>query len=470
MNFITGKHLSRRTFLRGSGASVALPFLDAMAPAGRAFRDPAEDFTRMVAIYEAMGCAGGNDWGDSQYLFAPAKIGRDFEIGEQSQLKPLEAYKDYMTVVSQLDCRMAEPFKAEEIGGDHDRTTAVFLTQSHPLQTEADVFCGKSIDQIHADRYGQETAMPSLELTVSRIDRSCAYNYHCAYTFSAAWRTPTDPLPAIREPRSVFEQLFGAGHSAVDRVNRLRKNRSVLDFIAGELADLKRTLGATDRLALDEYSTHLRELERRIGLVEAQNSSGEERAMPEAPTGIPDRWEEHMELMFDLQVLALQADLTRVITLIAGVDQENRTHPESGTNKSWHGASHHGNVPADILDYNKINTYRMSQMAYLLEKMKTTTDAGVPLLDKTAIVWGSSMGDPNLHNHRRCPLVLFGKANGALEGNMHIRAPQGTPMANAFVSLMQSIGHEDFSHVGDSTGELALRYSSMPTTASEAGA
>ncbi len=470
MHYITGKHLSRRTFLRGSGASVALPFLDAMAPAGRAFRDPAEGFTRMVGIYEAMGCAGGNDWGDSQYLFAPAKIGRDFELGEQNQLKPLEAYKDYMTVVSQLDCRMAEPFKAEEIGGDHDRTTAVFLTQSHPLQTEADVFCGKSIDQIHADRFGQETAMPSLELTVSRIDRSCAYNYHCAYTFSVAWRTPTDPLPAIREPRAVFEQLFGAGHSAADRVNRLRKNRSVLDFIAGELADLKRTLGATDRLALDEYSTHLRELERRIGLVEAQNSSGEERAMPEAPTGIPDRWEEHMELMFDLQVLALQADLTRVITLIAGVDQENRTHPESGTNKSWHGASHHGNVPADILDYNKINTYRTAQLAYLLEKMKTTTDAGVPLLDKTAIVWGSSMGDPNLHNHRRCPLVLFGKANGALEGNMHIRAPQGTPMANAFVSLMQSIGHDDFSHIGDSTGELALRYANTPGTTLEAGA
>ena len=177
-----------------------------------------------------------------------------------------------------------------------------------------------------------------------------------------------------------------------------------------------------------------------------------------------------MELMFDLQVLALQADLTRVITLIAGVDQENRTHPESGTNKSWHGASHHGNVPADILDYNKINTYRTAQLAYLLEKMKTTTDAGVPLLDKTAIVWGSSMGDPNLHNHRRCPLVLFGKANGALEGNMHIRAPQGTPMANAFVSLMQSIGHDDFSHIGDSTGELALRHANTPGTTLEAGA
>ena len=468
MNFITGKHLSRRTFLRGSGASVALPFLDAMSPAGRAFRDPADGFTRFVGIYEAMGCAGGNDWGDTQHLFAPEKIGRDFEIGPQSQLKPLEAYRDYMTVISQTDCRMAEPFKAEEIGGDHDRTTAVFLTQSHPLQTEADVYIGKSIDQMHADRFGQDTAMPSLELSVSRMDRSCAYNYHCAYTFAMAWRSPTEPLPNILEPRVVFEQLFGAGNSAADRAGRLRKNRSVLDFIASELADLKRQLGATDRLALDEYATHLRELERRIGLVEAQNSSGEERQMPEAPSGIPDRWEEHMELMFDLQVLALQADLTRVITLISGVDQENRTHPESGTNVSWHGASHHSNVPSAILDYNKINTYRLSQMAYFLEKMKNTMEGDRSLLDKTAIVWGSSMGDPNLHNHRRCPLIFFGKANGALEGNLHIRAPQGTPMANAMVSLMQSIGHDDFSALGDSTGELSLTYP-KGTSAAEAG-
>src|SRR5690606_25639337 len=218
MNFITGKHLSRRTFLRGTGASVALPFLDAMAPAGRMFRDPAEGVTRMIAIYEAMGCAGSNDWGDSQYLFAPSKTGKGFELSSQNMLKPLEAYQDYMTIVSNTDCRMAEPFKAEEIGGDHDRTTAVFLTQAHPLQTEADVYAGKSIDQVHADRFGQDTAMPSLELTVSRIDRSCAYNYHCAYTFSMAWRTPTDPLPTMIEPRSVFEQLFGAGNSAADRV------------------------------------------------------------------------------------------------------------------------------------------------------------------------------------------------------------------------------------------------------------
>jgi hypothetical protein len=372
-------------------------------------------------------------------------------------LKPLEAYTDYLTIVSQTDCRMAEPFKAEEIGGDHDRSTAVFLTQAHPLQTQADVYCGKSLDQLHAEKFGQDTPLPSLEMAVSRIDRSCAYNYHCAYTHTMAWKSATEPLPAVREPRTVFEQLFGAGDSLTDRADRLRTNRSLLDWITSEIAGLKRQLGATDRLALDEYMTNMRELERRIQLVEAQNSTGEERAMPEAPSGIPNTWEEHMQLMFDLQVLALQADLTRSITFIQGVDQENRTHPESGTNKSWHGASHHGNVPNSIMDYNLINTYRLSQLGYLLDQMKNTLDAGVPLLDKSVVVWGSSMGDPNLHNHRRCPLLFAGKANGALEGNIHVRAPQGTPMSNAMVSLMQAIGHSDFTSLGDSTGELALR-------------
>jgi hypothetical protein len=469
MSFITGKHLPRRTFLRGAGASIGLPFLDAMVPAGRAWRDPAEGFTRMVAVYEAMGCAGGNDWGDSQHLFAPAKLGRDFEIGPQSQLKPLEAYRDYLTVVSQTDCRMAEPFSAEEIGGDHDRCTAVFLTQAHPLQTEADAYVGKSIDQMHADRFGQDTVLPSLELTVSRTDRSCGYNYHCAYTFSMAWRSPTEPLPAILEPRVVFEQLFGAGDTAKDRAIRLRANRSMLDWVVTELADMKRQLGSTDRIALDQYATHIRELERRIQLIEAQNGSGEERAMPEAPSGVPDSWDEHMRLMFDLQVLALQADLTRVISIITGVDEENRTHPESGTNASWHGASHHGNVPSGVLEYNKINTYRLSLMAHFLEQMKNTVEAGSSLLDKTAIIWGSSMGDPNLHNHRRCPLIFMGKANGALEGNMHIRAPQGTPMANALVSLMQRIGHDELAQLGDSTGELPLTYPTSSVAATGAG-
>ena len=460
MKFITGKHLSRRTFLGGVGAGVALPFLDAMVPAGRAWADSSIEAkqTRLVCIEESMGCAGGSDWGHARGLFAPKEIGRNFTLGTDSQLKPLEAYKDYLTIVSSTDCGMADPLSADEIGGDHDRSTAVFLTQAHPKQTQgSDIHIGTSIDQLHAQRFGQDTVLPSLELCIEEIDRGggCAYNYHCAYTTSLAWATPSQPLPAIREPRAVFERLFGAGDTEKDRSDRRRTDRSMLDWIVTEVERLSTSLGAMDRLALDEYLQHIREVERRIQLMEARNQSGEEREMPEAPSGIPGSWEEHMQLMFDLQVLALQSDMTRVITFKTGFDQSNRTFPISGTTKSIHGASHHGNVADDIMDFHRINTYRLGAVAYFLEKMKNTVDGDGSLLDKTAIVWGSPMGDPNLHNHKRCPLLLMGHANGALEGGVHIAATEGTPMANAFVTLMQGMGHE-MDSFGDSNGSLDL--------------
>jgi hypothetical protein len=463
MPIVTGKHLSRRTFLRGAGVSVALPFLDAMVPAGRAWAATAgnERFTRLVCIEESMGTAGSCDWGDSQHLFAPAGVGRDFEFIAQSELKPLEAFRESMIIVSNTDCRAAEAFRAAEIGGDHDRSTCVFLTQAHPKQTQgSDVECGISIDQLHAQRFGRDTGLPSLELCIEGIDRGggCAYNYHCVYTTSLAWASPKHPLPAIREPRVVFERLFGAGDTPEDRAARRRTNRSMLDWVADEISRLRSTLSASDRAALDEYTGHIREIERRIELVEARNTSGEEREMPDAPSGIPDSFEEHMQLMFDLQVLALRSDLTRVISFKTGFDQSNRTFPESGTTKSVHGASHHGNVPADIMDFNKINTYRIGQLNYFLKKMRDTKDGDASLLDKTAIVWGSPMADGNLHNHRRAPLLLLGGANGALTGGLHLRAPEGTPMANVFLSLMKKIGHEEMTAFGDSTGEFSLEH------------
>jgi hypothetical protein len=470
MNFITGKHLSRRTFLRGPGASVALPFLDAMIPASRRnWVNPTEGFTRLVCIEESMGAAGSNPWGDTQHFFAPPDVGHDFTIVQESQLKNLAPYKEYLTIVSNTDIRMAEPFKSEEIGGDHDRSTAVFLTQAHPLQTKADVYIGKSIDQIHADRFGQDTALPSLEITTEEMDRGggCAYNYHCAYTTSLAWKSATQPLPAVREPKIVFEQLFGAGNSPSERAERLRTNRSLLDFITGELAGLKQSLGAIDRQALEEYTNNIRELERRIALVEKQNNSGEKRDMPEAPTGVPDRWEDHMQLMFDIQVLALQADLTRAITFKTGFDLQNRTFPDSGTSKSFHGASHHGNVPTAVKEFHLINTHRLSQQAYFLEKLKNTKDGEGSLLDKMAILWGSPMGDSNVHAHRRVPLVIMGKANGGLQGNVHLKAPEGTPTANVLVSLMRAVGHNEFNQLGDSTGAFALTAPKTPATQQE---
>ncbi len=461
MNIVTGTHLSRRTFLQGAGACVALPFLDAMVPAGRAWTDPTTktEFTRLVCIEESMGVAGSSDWGDARHLFAPAQTGRDFELVADSQLKPLEEFREYMTIVSNTDCRSAEASRAEEIGGDHDRSTAVFLTQAHPKQTQgSDLYLGTSFDQLHAERFGRDTVLPSLELCIEGIDRGggCAYNYHCAYTTSLAWASPNQPLPAIREPRVVFERLFGAGDTEEDRAARRRTDRSMIDWIASEVARLRRTLGAADRHALDEYVDHIREIERRIQLVEARNTSGEERVMPEAPSGVPDSFEEHMRLMFDLQMLALRTDMTRVITFKTGFDQSNRTFPGSGTTKSIHGASHHGNLAEDIMDFNRINTYRLGQLAYFLEQMRDTVEGESSLLDKTAIVWGSPMADGNLHNHRRAPLLMFGGANGALDGGVHVRAPDGTPMANAFVSLMRGIGHPEMTTFGDSDGSLPL--------------
>lgn len=463
MKFITGKHLSRRAFIGRMGYGIALPFLSAMVPAGLARAASANATpTRLVCIEESMGCAGGSDWGHARNLFAPQEAGRDFTIGNDSQLKPLEAYREYLTVVSSTDCHMADPFNADQIGGDHDRSTAVFLTQAMPKQTQgSDMHIGVSIDQLHAQRFGQDTVLPSLELCIEEIDRGggCAYNYHCAYTTSLAWATPNQPLPAIREPRAVFERLFGAGDSEQDRKDRRQTDKSMLDWMLTEVDRVSKSLGPADRVALDEYLQHIREVERRIQLMEARSNSegnGESSAMPEAPSGIPGTWEEHMQLMFDLQVLALQSDMTRAITFKTGFDQSNRTFPQSGTTKSIHGASHHGNVPDDIMDFHRINTYRTGALAYFLEQLKTTMDGDTSLLDKTAIVYGSPMGDPNLHNHKRCPLLLMGHANGALAGNTHIAAPEGTPMANAFVTLMQGLGHE-LDSFGDSNGALGLK-------------
>ena len=461
MKFITGKHLSRRAFIGKLGAGVALPFLSAMIPAGRVLGQSSNGATptRLVCIEESMGCAGGSDWGHARQLFAPAEAGKNFTLGTDNQLKPLEAYREYLTIVSSTDCHMADPFNADQIGGDHDRSTAVFLTQAHPKQTQgSDIHIGTSIDQLHAQKFGQDTVLPSLELCIEEIDRGggCAYNYHCAYTTSLAWATPNQPLPAIREPRAVFERLFGAGDSEQDRNERRRTDKSMLDWMVTEVDRLNKSLGPADRVALDQYLQHIREVERRIQLMEARTSGGEATELPEAPSGIPGTWEEHMQLMFDLQVLALQSDMTRAITFKTGFDQSNRTFPQSGTNKSIHGASHHGNVPDDIMDFHRINTYRTGALAYFLEKMKNTIDGDGSLLDKTAIVYGSPMGDPNLHNHKRCPLVLMGHANGALQGNVHIAAAEGTPMANAFVTLMQGLGHE-MDSFGDSNGALGLK-------------
>ncbi|MEW6322741.1 MAG: DUF1552 domain-containing protein [Acidobacteriota bacterium] len=470
MPFITGKHMPRRSFLQGVGVTVALPFLESMVPArgaaGAATRRASP--TRLVCIEEVHGLAGNNEWGARQHLFAPAQVGSNFTLVPDNPFSTLEAYRDYMTIVSNTDVRMAEAFALPEIGGDHFRSTAVFLTQCHPKQTQgSDIWVGTSLDQMYAQRFGQGTPLPSMQLCIENLDQAggCTYNYSCAYTDSLSWAAPNEPLPMIRDPRVAFEMLFGAGSTPEDRAARRRSRRSILDWIQGEVADVRQSLGAGDRQRLDRYLDHVREVERRIEMTEAQNTSGDPRELPGAPAGVPDSFSEHMKLMFDLQVLALQTDMTRVISFKTGRDSQNRVFPESGSDQPFHPASHHGNREERIVEFNKINKYRVSQLAYFLQRMKDATEGDSSLLDRTLVIWGSPMADGNIHNHRRCPLVLFGKADGLLRGNVHLKAPDGTPMANVFLSLLNGLGMEDIRSFGDSTGAFSLSTPSSTTVA-----
>ena len=460
MHVLTGKSVPRRTFLRGTGAAVALPLLDAMTPAGRLRAQSSEDRpTRLVCIEEVHGAPGCNEWGATQHLFAPETVGREFQLADDNVLKALEPWRQQMTIVSNTDVRMAEAFEAQEVGGDHFRSSAVFLTQSHPKQTQgSDIFCGTSLDQLHAQRFGQETVLPSLQLCIESTDKGggCDYNYSCSYTDSISWASPTDPLPMIRNPRAAFDMLFGAGGTPDERAARRRLHKSILDWVASEVAAMKRELGAEDRRRVDRYLETVREIERRIERVEARNTGGEPRELPEAPPGVPDSFSEHMRLMFDLQALALQTDSTRIISFKTGRDASNRTFPESGSDKAFHPASHHGGREEAIMEFNTICQYRTGQLAYFLKRLEEIDDGGSSLLERSMILWGSPMGDANLHNHRRCPLVLLGGANGRLAGNLHLKAPDGTPMANVFTTLLHKLGHDDLSAFGDSTGEFSL--------------
>jgi Protein of unknown function (DUF1552) len=459
MQFITRKHIPRRTFLRDAGAAtLALPFLDAMVSAGGRSKATAAAKTRLVCIEIVHGAAGSNAWGATQNLWSPVAAGREFNLAPTA-LAPLESFRDYLTIVSNTDVRMAEAFSAPEIGGDHFRSSAVFLTQAHPKQTQgSDVFVGTSLDQLHAHRFGQDTPLPSMQLCIENVDQAggCAYGYTCVYTDSISWSSPTTPLPVIRSPRVAFEQLFGVGGTAAERAARTKADASILDWMTTRVAQLKRDLGHSDRARLERYLDNIREIERRIQRVEARNLSGEPRELPGAPSGVPDSFEEHIKLMFDVQALAFEADVTRVFSLKMGRDSSGRVYPNSGTDRPFHSASHHGGNEKAVLEFQKINRYHVSLLPYLLDKLKETTDGDGTLLDQSVIVYGSPMADGNLHNHRRCPLIVLGHASGKLGGGVHVKAPDGTPMANAMLTLLHKLGHDDMTSFGDSSGELAL--------------
>ena len=461
MPFITGTVMPRRTFLRGVGATVALPYLDAMTPLRRALGGATnESPTRLVCIEMVHGAAGASEYGRGMNYWSPAATGRDFDLASTA-LSPLEPFRDYLTVVSDTDVENAEAKTPKEIGGDHFRSSAVFLTQAHPHQTEgSDIRVGESIDQIYARRFGQDTPIPSMQLCIENVDQAggCAYGYACVYTDTISWRSPTEPLPMVRDPRVAFDQLFGAGGTEAERQIRRSENRSILDYVTGRVAELKRELGPLDKQRLDRYLETVREVERRIQRTEEQNRSGEARSLPQAPAGVPDSFEEHVRLMFDLQALAFASDVTRVFSFKMGRDSSARVFPESGVDKPFHPASHHGGNPKNITDFQAINRYHVGQLPYFLERLSEITEGESHLLDKTMIVYGSPMGDPNVHNHKRCPLFLVGGGNGALaKGGLHLRANPGTPMANVMLSMLHGLGVDDVESFGNSSDVFGLK-------------
>jgi hypothetical protein len=467
--YITKRHISRRTVLKGMGVTVALPILDAMVPAGTAWAktEAAESTSkvRLVAMEMVHGSAGSTAIGVQKHLFAPAQTGRDFEFSPT--LEPLAPFRDDVTIISNTDVRNAEAFTLPEIGGDHFRSSAVFLTQSHPKQTEGnDVHAGISLDQLYASKFGQDTPIPSMQLSIENVDQAggCTYGYSCIYTDTISWSAPDKPLPMVRDPRVVFDQLFGVGATPEERVANRRADRSILDFITARIGQVRRELGASDQARLGDYLENIREIERRIQRVEARNASGDPRELPEAPIGVPDSFEEHMHILMDLIAIAFASDTTRVFSFKLGRDASGRSYPESGVATGFHNASHHGEREDRINEFAKINRYHVSMVPYLLDKLKKTPEGDSNLLHNSLIVYGSPMGDSNIHNHKRVPLFVAGHAGGKLKGGLHIKAPDGTPMANPMLTMLHALGRTDMTSFGDSKGELDLNNAAATVT------
>lgn len=457
--YLTQRHLSRRTVLKGLGAGLALPWLDAMMPA--AARAATAGPQRLICMEMVHGSAGATTLGAAEHLWSPALAGRAFDLSPTS-LRPLEHYRDRLTIVSGCDVPSAEPYDAGEIGGDHFRSSAVFLTQSHPKRTlGADVEAGISLDQLVAARTGQETPLPSMQLCIEPIDSSGGFSggYAGTYTDTISWASPTRPLPMIRDPRVVFGMLtgiFGEGATPEARQASRALDRSILDWMLSSAASLRGRLGPGDRVRFDAYLDALRELERRLQAVERRNLSGDPRDLPSAPPGVPDSFTDHVKMLMDLQVFAFQTDATRVTAFKLGRDNSNRVYPESGVGEAFHPASHHGGDAERIRTFARLNTFHVGQVAYLLDRLSAIPDGDGSLLDRTLVLYGSPMGDSNQHNHKRVPFFLVGTAGGRIRGGSHLVAPPGTPLANVMLGVLHAMGREDLTSFGDSDDVFTL--------------
>lgn len=447
MRLITKKHIPRRTFLRGVGVTLSLPLLDSMIPAQTPLTaTAAKPQFRMGLCFMPHGAVMDN--------WTPKGEGADFELSRT--LKPLEPFKNNLVVVSNLAHHNAAPAGPGDNGGDHTRSPAVFLNGVHPKRTDgADIRAGVTIDQLAAEKIGQDTRLPSLELAIedySGLVGSCDVGFSCTYMNTISWRTPTTPLPMEINPRVVFDRMFGDGATAEERLERIEQERSILDAVTSQVRKLQGGLGAEDRNRVAEYLDTVREIERRIALAEKQsNITGVN--VPATPAGIPDDHETHTKLMFDLMAIAFQTDITRVSTFMMAREVSYRTFPMLGISEAFHPASHHQNNPARLEQLTRINTYHVGLFAYMLDKLRSIKDGDGTLLDHTLMLYGSGMSNSNIHNHSPLPILVAGGAAGRLQGGRHVKNPEETPMANLLLSILHKAGVEQDS-IGDSTGPL----------------
>ena len=455
---ITKKVLARRTFLRGIGAAVALPLLDGMVPAlTAASKTAAKPATRLSFVYTPNG--------KNMKMWTPSGEGSAYQLSPS--LEPLASFKDDFLVLSGLNHNQADPHPGEGRNAPHERAGAAYLTGVHPKR---EVDLGISVDQIAGRELANHTQIGSLEIGLHNPDivGKCEKGWSCAFTDTLSWAGPTTPLPIENQPRAVFERLFGESMDPAVRRARLEQDRSLLDSVSDAAAGLRIALGINDRRKLDEYLEAIRDVERRIQMAERQFSkpvverpdgvdlhTGEQLPAFERPAGIPDDFGDYAKLMFDLNVLAYQSDLTRVCTFMMGREQSHRAFREIGISEVHHAISHHRSDPEKLEQIYQIDVYHSKLFAYFLERMRSTPDGDGSLLDHSMIVYGSGISDGNEHYVQNLPVVLAGGGSGRFKGGRHLRYPKDTPMSNLFLTLLDGLGTR-VENFGDSTGQLQL--------------
>ncbi len=449
---VTKQALPRRTVLRGIGTTLALPLLDAMVPALTATQKTAANPAKRFGFFYMPNGVSMNHTGVDYWK--PTTTGPNFDF--TPILKPLEPFRDRLTIVSGMHHRSAESLG--DGNGDHTRSTGTWLTGVHIKRTEgSDLRAGVSVDQLIASKFKRETALPSLELAIlpdSLLNGGCDTGYSCAYGTTLAWSSPTTPLPTQSSPRLVFEQLFGDGGPASQQRAALKVKGSILDSATEEMAQLQAKLGPSDKSTLSDYLDVLREVERRIQRAEETSAESPLPEYQRPGMGMPDRFDDHVKLMFDLQCLAYQGDITRVGTFMYGGEQRARMYPELGFSENHHSMSHHGNNPENMERYAKLCTWEAQLFGYLVEKMKATPDGDGSLLDHSLLMFGAGMSDANIHSHMDLPTAIIG-GSWAFKGNRHVATRMGTPLSNLLLSVVNAAG-VPIEAFGDSSGPLDI--------------